>query len=251
MPEAIDPSVYQERLDRIGEIFSSMMVTVEDLTTRPRARTRIASTSARPSSAAATSGSPRIRRTEGLRRGRQDRLPQCLGYRLALLLPVGCAAGRPGRSSTTRGRTPSLSPRRVGGRVAAASASWRCAKEPSTSRRRPRRSRSCVDRTGSRARLSCSTPSHRHVLHPGTPAPHRRPRARAAYDSHRPRGARRRRHRPLRRHVRRPPPRGHVRHRDRRRHDHHRTRARRPRRRARASRSSRSRTRSASAAATS
>ena len=34
MPEAIDPSVYQERLDRIGEIFSSMMVTVEDLTTR-------------------------------------------------------------------------------------------------------------------------------------------------------------------------------------------------------------------------
>jgi hypothetical protein len=34
VPEAIDPSVYQERLDRIGEIFSSMMVTVEDLTTR-------------------------------------------------------------------------------------------------------------------------------------------------------------------------------------------------------------------------
>ena len=54
-------SVYQERLDRIGEIFSSMMITVEDLT-GAAARTRTASTSARRSSDAATSGSPRIRR---------------------------------------------------------------------------------------------------------------------------------------------------------------------------------------------
>jgi hypothetical protein len=32
--ETIDPAAYQECLDRIGEIFSSMMVTVEDLTGR-------------------------------------------------------------------------------------------------------------------------------------------------------------------------------------------------------------------------
>jgi hypothetical protein len=29
--EPIDPKAYQERLDRIGEIFSTMMVTVDDL----------------------------------------------------------------------------------------------------------------------------------------------------------------------------------------------------------------------------
>jgi hypothetical protein len=32
--EPIDPAAYQERLDRISEIFSSMMVTVDDLTGR-------------------------------------------------------------------------------------------------------------------------------------------------------------------------------------------------------------------------
>ena len=30
----IDPDAYQQRLDRIAEIFGSMMATVEDLTTR-------------------------------------------------------------------------------------------------------------------------------------------------------------------------------------------------------------------------
>ena len=34
MAETIDRHVYQERLDRIGEIFSTMMTTVEDLTGR-------------------------------------------------------------------------------------------------------------------------------------------------------------------------------------------------------------------------
>ena len=34
MAEAIDPAEYQERLDRIGDIFSSMMTTVADLTGR-------------------------------------------------------------------------------------------------------------------------------------------------------------------------------------------------------------------------
>ena len=34
MAETIDPAAYQERLDRIGEIFSSMMTTVADLSTR-------------------------------------------------------------------------------------------------------------------------------------------------------------------------------------------------------------------------
>ena len=34
MAEGIDPVAYQKRLDRIGEIFSSMQVTVEDLTGR-------------------------------------------------------------------------------------------------------------------------------------------------------------------------------------------------------------------------
>ncbi len=31
MAETIDPAAYRERLDRIGEIFSSMQVTVDDL----------------------------------------------------------------------------------------------------------------------------------------------------------------------------------------------------------------------------
>lgn len=34
MAETIDPAAYQERLDRIGEIFSSMMTTVAGLSTR-------------------------------------------------------------------------------------------------------------------------------------------------------------------------------------------------------------------------
>jgi hypothetical protein len=34
MAETLDAKAYQERLDRIGEIFASMMVTVEDLTGR-------------------------------------------------------------------------------------------------------------------------------------------------------------------------------------------------------------------------
>ena len=34
MSERVDPQAYQERLDRLGEIFSSMMETVDDLSGR-------------------------------------------------------------------------------------------------------------------------------------------------------------------------------------------------------------------------
>ena len=34
MPEPIDPAAYQERLDRIGELFTSMIDTATELSTR-------------------------------------------------------------------------------------------------------------------------------------------------------------------------------------------------------------------------
>ena len=34
MPEQVDPEAYNQRLERIEELFSSMMVTVADLSTR-------------------------------------------------------------------------------------------------------------------------------------------------------------------------------------------------------------------------
>ena len=196
------PEAYQERLDRIGEIFSSMMVTVDGPVDARAARTRIASTSARPSSAAATSASREDPTASSTVCGGDDKIDYRSAWDTGCSRPAGrCAPVTRTLFDDARTSARCGCRRRAGAAGAAASASSRCTTAPSTSRRRPSRRRSCAGRSGSPARRVVPTPEPTvDVRRRAPPAAHRRrPRPDAAYGPIDPVGTRRRRHRALRR----------------------------------------------------